>query len=66
MFSRIKFLFSKKPFLYMADGLGIKPLSYNPFSDNLYVRFSQFGSVTHWSQIMRAEYISYLILSCKK
>jgi hypothetical protein len=60
MIDRLKFWLARKHFLYTASGRGIAFESYNPLTDKVLVRASQFGYVTGREQISRCEYLSVL------
>lgn len=57
MLDRIKFFWNKPPFVYSDKGIGLAIEGYNPFTDKVNARFSQFGYVTGNRVISRQEYL---------
>lgn len=60
MIERIKFCLSEKEFVYTNSGVGMAVESYNPLTDTVRVRFSQFGYVTNTTTFSRKDYLEEL------
>lgn len=56
LIDRIRFWLSKKPFIYTSEGKGFAVEGYNPFTDMVLVRMSQFGYVTGHNCISRSDF----------
>ena len=54
--SRIKFYFKKHELAY-KNGRGIVVDSYNPFTDIVCVRHSEFGYVSYYERMTREQYL---------
>jgi hypothetical protein len=57
MLDRMLFWASRKPFLYSVSGEGLAVEAYNPVTDMVRVRVSQFGIVVGWSCTTRGDFL---------